>query len=60
MNFTSKKGSDFFLAIALSIFTFSFMFLGLRMHEFYYVTGFACLIFAVRYWTRFKKYSLMD
>jgi len=58
MEFTSKKDSDLFLAICLSVFTFSFMFLGLRMHGFYCLTGFACLIFAVRYWVKIKKYSL--
>jgi polysaccharide pyruvyl transferase WcaK-like protein len=58
MEFTSQKDSNFFLAICLSIFTFSFMFLGMRMHLFYFAAGFGCLIFAVRYWAKVKKESL--
>ena len=55
MKFTSEKDSNFFLAISLSIFTFCFMFLGLRMHLIYFFAGFGCLIFAVRYWVKVKK-----
>ncbi|MEK6925576.1 MAG: hypothetical protein AABW71_05060 [Nanoarchaeota archaeon] len=57
MQFTSDKDNSFFLAICLSIFTFCFMFLGLRMHLVYFVAGFVCLIFAVRYWVKVKKSS---
>lgn len=57
MEFTSEKDSNFFLAIALSIFTFCFMFLGLKMHLVYFAVGFLCLIFAVRYWVKIKKAS---
>ena len=55
MQFTSQRDSDLFLAISLSIFTFCFMFLGLKMHKFYFMVGFGCLIFAVVYWIRVKK-----
>ena len=57
MQFTSDRDNNFFLAICMSIFTFSFMFLGLKMHLLYFVAGFGCLIFAVRYWTKLKRDS---
>jgi hypothetical protein len=57
MQFGEKKDSNFFLAICLSIFTFCFMFLGMRMHLAYFLAGFGCMIFAVRYWVKIKKES---
>ena len=55
MEFASKKGSDFFLALTSSIFTFCFMFLGTRLSNWYYVVGFGCLIASVVYWVKVKK-----
>lgn len=55
MEFTSQSENYFFLAVALTIFTFCFIFLGTQMTDWYYTAGFACLITSVVYWTKFKK-----
>lgn len=55
MEFTSKEGSYFFLAITSSIFTFCFMFLGAKLSNWYYVFGFGCLVMGVKYWVKIKK-----
>ena len=55
MEFTSEAGSDFFLAVALSIFTFCFVFLGVQLQRIYYIAGLGCLIAAIWYWVKVKK-----
>ncbi len=55
MEFASKKGNDFFLAISLSFFTFCFMFLGVRLSNWYYFAGFICLFAGIKYWVKVKK-----
>lgn len=55
MKFTSEKESNFFVAIMSSIFTFCFMFLGVRMSPWYFFAGFFCLIVGIIYWVKVKK-----
>ncbi len=55
MKFTDEKDSNLLLAIMSSIFTFCFMFLGVRLIFWYYLVGFVCLIIAIVYWVKVKK-----
>ncbi|MEK6847283.1 MAG: hypothetical protein AABY16_03895 [Nanoarchaeota archaeon] len=55
MEFTSQSENYFFLAVALTIFTFCFVFLGTQMTKWYYLVGFVFLISSVFYWAKFKK-----
>jgi len=55
MDITKKRDSNFFLAISMSVFTFCFMFLSMKMHLGYSILGFGCLIGAVKYWTKVKN-----
>ena len=55
MKFTDEKESDFFVAIMSSIFTFCFMFLGVRLSSWYYLAGFVCLIVGIVFWVKVKN-----
>lgn len=50
-----ESGSDLFLATALSLFTFCFIFLGVQLNRFYHVVGFGFLVASVVYWVKVKK-----
>lgn len=58
MEFTSKKESDFFLAVASSVFALCFIFLGTKLSKWYHLIGFMCLIVGIRYWVKVKKDNL--
>lgn len=45
----------FFMAIASSMFTFAFMFLGIRMSWWYFLLGFLFLASSLMFWNKVKQ-----
>jgi len=60
MEFTSQSENNFFIAAALTVFTFCFVFLGTRLTDWYYAIGLACLIASVVYWIKFKRAKIAE
>jgi hypothetical protein len=54
MEFLSQGENHAFLAVAMTIFTFCFVFLGTLISLWYYAVGFCFLIASLIYWQKVK------
>lgn len=53
-----KEDSDnFLIAISLSLFSFVFLFFGLKISLWYLLVGFVFLVFSIRYWIKLRDVS---